>query len=532
MFPLKYNTASQELPLGKFVDSTDGDTAETGLTIANTDIKLHKSGATTLANKNSGGATHISGGDYYCVLDATDTNTYGPMKVTVHVAGALYVQVWCLVMEANAYDALMAVLGTGYLEADARLISGDSAAADNAESFFDGTGYAGTNNVIPTVTTLTNKTGFSLAATGLDAISQAATGMVEIAKAIWDRVLTGATHNIADSAGRRIRNLQEFGTYEGGAVFINTVGGAAGTTDYESGTNLNPVDSIADANTIAASLTLSRFAVTPGSSITFAASQDNQVFSGEGWTLALGGQSISDSHILEATVSGVCSGVNAPEFHFCHINSITIPPTRFHNCEHYGTVTLPVGDVDFHDCAGESGFILDFGAAVANTTVILTNFSGEMVVDNLGQNGTDVLNIRGHGKITLNASCVGGTINWDGHFTIINNGSGITINSDDISSNVDSLVTSVAGLNDISAAEVNTECDTALSDYGTTAITESYATDGSAATPEQMLYMIWASLSEFAISGTTITAKKLDGSTAMTFTLDDGTDPTSRTRAT
>lgn len=35
-------------------------------------------------------------------------------------------------------------------------ISGDSTAADNAESFFDGTGYAGTNNVIPTVTTLTN----------------------------------------------------------------------------------------------------------------------------------------------------------------------------------------------------------------------------------------------------------------------------------------------------------------------------------------------------------------------------------------
>jgi hypothetical protein len=34
-------------------------------------------------------------------------------------------------------------------------ISGDSTAADNAEAFFDGTGYAGTNNVIPTVTTVT-----------------------------------------------------------------------------------------------------------------------------------------------------------------------------------------------------------------------------------------------------------------------------------------------------------------------------------------------------------------------------------------
>lgn len=37
-------------------------------------------------------------------------------------------------------------------------ISGDSTAADNAEAFFDGTGYAGTNNVIPTVTTTTNLT--------------------------------------------------------------------------------------------------------------------------------------------------------------------------------------------------------------------------------------------------------------------------------------------------------------------------------------------------------------------------------------
>lgn len=37
-------------------------------------------------------------------------------------------------------------------------ISSDTTAADNAESFFDGTGYAGTNNVIPTVTTTTNLT--------------------------------------------------------------------------------------------------------------------------------------------------------------------------------------------------------------------------------------------------------------------------------------------------------------------------------------------------------------------------------------
>lgn len=47
---------------------------------------------------------------------------------------------------------------SGDYRADVTLISGDSAAADNAEAFFDGTGYAGTNNVIPQVTTTTNLT--------------------------------------------------------------------------------------------------------------------------------------------------------------------------------------------------------------------------------------------------------------------------------------------------------------------------------------------------------------------------------------
>ena len=65
----------------------------------------------------------------------------------------------------------------------------------------------------------------------------------------------------------------------------------------------------------------------------------------------------------------------------------------------------------------------------------------------------------------------------------------------------------------------------------TTAQAESYAGDGAAATPAQLLYMILCSVSEFSISGTTITGKQLNGSTtAMTWTLNDATDPTSRTR--
>lgn len=44
----------------------------------------------------------------------------------------------------------------GDVRVDVGQISGDATAADNAESFFDGTGYPGTNNVIPTTTTVTN----------------------------------------------------------------------------------------------------------------------------------------------------------------------------------------------------------------------------------------------------------------------------------------------------------------------------------------------------------------------------------------
>lgn len=108
---LKQSTASQEILLGPFVDDTDGKTAETALTIANTDIKVWKTGATTLANKNSGGATHISNGNYYAVLNATDTDTLGPLEVIVQVSGALPVRREYQVLPAWMYDSLFIANG-------------------------------------------------------------------------------------------------------------------------------------------------------------------------------------------------------------------------------------------------------------------------------------------------------------------------------------------------------------------------------------------------------------------------------------
>ena len=147
--------------MGHFLDSGNGDTEETGLTIANTDIKLWKSGGTTLVNKNSGGATHMANGVYYCTLDATDTSTYGPLVIFVHVSGALAVKVECTVMEANAYDALYAALGTGSVESNLVQMGASVQSATDLKDFADA-GYDPATNKVQGVVltdTLTTYTG-------------------------------------------------------------------------------------------------------------------------------------------------------------------------------------------------------------------------------------------------------------------------------------------------------------------------------------------------------------------------------------
>lgn len=73
----------------------------------------------------------------------------------------------------------------------------------------------------------------------------------------------------------------------------------------------------------------------------------------------------------------------------------------------------------------------------------------------------------------------------------------------------------------------------ALSATGSAAMTEGYAALGAAATLPQLLYEVRALLAEKSISGTTLTTKKLDGTTtAATYTLDDATTPSAITRAT
>jgi len=109
---LRQSTASQDVMIGGFIDDTDFKTPETGLTIANTDIKLLKDGGVSV-NKNSGGGTHRVNGQYSITFDATDTNTVGELEASIVVAGALPVWTKFQVLEEAVYDLFYPAAATG-----------------------------------------------------------------------------------------------------------------------------------------------------------------------------------------------------------------------------------------------------------------------------------------------------------------------------------------------------------------------------------------------------------------------------------
>lgn len=94
-----------------------------------------------------------------------------------------------------------------------------------------------------------------------------------------------------------------------------------------------------------------------------------------------------------------------------------------------------------------------------------------------------------------------------------------------------SAVTEIqTGLSTVTTAQVKAEVVAALT---VDLLADSVAVDGTRPTMAQAIYEMIQFLTEKSVSGTTVTVKKVDGSTSlMTFTLDSATDPTSITRAT
>ena len=125
------------------------------------DFKGSVNGGAPAALNGSATLTHRHTGFYSLALTATDLATVGSFEVVIDDTTNCCPMKAITVVEEAVYDALFAASALGYVAnapVNVAQISGDSTAADNAEAFFDGTGYAGTGNTIPAVTTVTNLT--------------------------------------------------------------------------------------------------------------------------------------------------------------------------------------------------------------------------------------------------------------------------------------------------------------------------------------------------------------------------------------
>ena len=125
---LKQSTAVT-IKLGPFLDATDGVTAETALTISQSDVLLSKNFGAFAQKNDTSSATHDSGGWYGVPLNTTDTGTLGPLQIHVNESGALPVWDQYMVVAANVYDSI--VSGSDYLQVDSYQIAGSTTAASN-----------------------------------------------------------------------------------------------------------------------------------------------------------------------------------------------------------------------------------------------------------------------------------------------------------------------------------------------------------------------------------------------------------------
>lgn len=153
-------STSVDVPIGAFVDQTDGFSPETTLTITQPDIRLKKNGGAWAQKNAAQTLSHEENGNYEVTLDATDTNTLGLLRLHVNESGALPVTEDFEVVTQNYWDSLFS---TDFLQVDLTQIGGVAQSATDLKDFADD-GYDPSTNKVQgvvltdTVTTLTGNT--------------------------------------------------------------------------------------------------------------------------------------------------------------------------------------------------------------------------------------------------------------------------------------------------------------------------------------------------------------------------------------
>ncbi len=198
--------------VGPFPDVGDGFTPQVDITLGGDEAELlkHNGVGTVDISGNTWASVTSCRGWYDLTLTAGNTDTEGLLDVVVQDdSDCLPVTRSFMVLAEAAWDSLFLAKDIGLMDV----------------------------NIASTI------------ATGLDNVLQGSTFALAIASAIWDKILTGSSHNIATSAGKRLRQIEEAFIHANGVIATVTNGhtftldaGAVATADYYIGDRLQIVE--------------------------------------------------------------------------------------------------------------------------------------------------------------------------------------------------------------------------------------------------------------------------------------------------
>lgn len=509
---LRQSTASQTRTVGPFVDDTDFKTAEDALTINASDIRLKKNGAADVA-KNSGGATADVNGQYAVTWDATDTDTVGELHYSIKVAGALQVFGSYTVLEEAVYDALFAASANAFTgaagatkvtgvvlvdtvtnltnlptipanwltaagtaadfstELRTAINGGDYALSTDANGrirIVDGTGVGEINTnggaiaLVDLVTDITTKTGYRLSATGVDDI--------------WDEPNSG--HLTADTMGGDLAAAKDNTDYPDGYVYLDETNGTAGTTVGLHGTRRTPSNSWADAAAIATSRGVKAVKVVPGYNGTAtigSGTVDSFHIDLNGGSIFLDDAVSTLSTVIFSSAAGARAyetSVNNPIIigQACFLENlyinglrVTHPQVYVKNCGFYGNITDGTGApsasnrVYLAQCYNAKGTGDVTFALASGGHWLLEGWYGNLTLTGMAAGQT--FTVFGYGKLTIAASCTGGTIQHTSHIEINDQAGGA------VTTELISEPGSVSGFTTAAKAELQQEATDALNAY-------------------------------------------------------------------
>lgn len=225
--------------------------------------------------------------------------------------------------------------------------------------------------------------------------------------------------------------------YSSGSVWVNTSTGTSGVESFVNGVADNPVDSYANALTIASNVGLNRYTFTAGDNITLTQSHATDDFFGYNYQVAMANQS-PPTYIEGAEITGICNGSAAHYVRDCRIGTISTALTLNQGAIFVNSGLVNVAlkdaasaalDVEFLDCHGNTqgsmfpGGTVDFGTtAGTNHEVSFQRWGGPVTIKNLKDG--DVVYAHGNGTFILDSSCTGGSFRVAGMINLVDNSAG------------------------------------------------------------------------------------------------------------